>query len=203
LVGRARTAVFIPAPVGSFAADGPTWQAEWNRLCGVSDQTLWKRAATAWDVLSRPHRAAYARRREAEAILAKPGGRPAVTAVLRTAARQAARHVPLSSAITDLARRARIDLPDTESATASHETATVRAFGLTDRELAVLRLLADGRSNPEIGAALFISTKTVSVHVTSILRKLDVATRVQAATVAERGLLTPDPVVPKPRSVDG
>jgi len=61
---------------------------------------------------------------------------------------------------------------------------------LTERELDVLALLAQGRTNPEIGAALFMSSKTASVHVSNILRKLDVATRVQAAAVAERaGLL--------------
>jgi DNA-binding NarL/FixJ family response regulator len=65
-------------------------------------------------------------------------------------------------------------------------------LNLTDRELAVLRLLADGKTNAEIGAALFMSAKTASVHVTHILRKLGVTTRVQAAAVAERaGLLTP------------
>ena len=46
------------------------------------------------------------------------------------------------------------------------------AFGLTERELAVLRLLAEGKTNAEIGAALFISQKTASVHVTNIMRKL-------------------------------
>ncbi|HEY3141541.1 MAG TPA: LuxR C-terminal-related transcriptional regulator, partial [Acidimicrobiales bacterium] len=47
-----------------------------------------------------------------------------------------------------------------------------------------------GKTNPEIAAALFISPRTAGVHVTHILRKLDAATRVQAATVAERaGLL--------------
>jgi DNA-binding NarL/FixJ family response regulator len=54
----------------------------------------------------------------------------------------------------------------------------------------VLRLLATGRTNAQIGAELFISPKTASVHVTNILRKLGVTTRVQAAAVAERaGLL--------------
>jgi DNA-binding NarL/FixJ family response regulator len=57
---------------------------------------------------------------------------------------------------------------------------------LTDRELAVLKLLGQGKTNSEIGAALFISRKTASVHVTNILRKLGVGTRVQAAAVAER-----------------
>jgi len=63
-------------------------------------------------------------------------------------------------------------------------------YGLTGRELAVLRLLAAGRSNAQIGAELYISPSTASVHVSSILRKLGVSSRVQAAAVAERaGLL--------------
>jgi len=59
-------------------------------------------------------------------------------------------------------------------------------FGLTEREREVLSLLAAGRSNPEIGRALFISTKTVSVHVSNILAKLGVSGRVEAAAVAHR-----------------
>ena len=65
-------------------------------------------------------------------------------------------------------------------------------YRLTERELAVLRLLAVGRTNAQIGAELFISPKTASVHVTSILRKLGVAGRVQAAAVAERAGLLQD-----------
>jgi DNA-binding NarL/FixJ family response regulator len=61
---------------------------------------------------------------------------------------------------------------------------------LTERELSVLRLVAAGKTNAQIGTQLFISAKTASVHVTNILRKLDVGSRVQAAAVAERaGLL--------------
>jgi DNA-binding CsgD family transcriptional regulator len=59
-------------------------------------------------------------------------------------------------------------------------------FGLTTREREVLSLLAAGRSNPEIGQALFISTKTVSVHVSNILAKLGVSGRMEAAAVAHR-----------------
>ena len=59
-------------------------------------------------------------------------------------------------------------------------------YGLTERELLVLRLLAAGRSNSEIGADLFISRKTASVHVSNILRKLGVSNRAQAAALAER-----------------
>ena len=50
----------------------------------------------------------------------------------------------------------------------------------------MLALLADGRTNGEIAAELFISTKTASVHVSSILRKLGVSNRVEAAAIALR-----------------
>jgi DNA-binding NarL/FixJ family response regulator len=59
-------------------------------------------------------------------------------------------------------------------------------YGLTERELDVLRLLTHGRRNAEIGAELFISPRTAGVHVTNILRKLGVTNRIQAAALAER-----------------
>jgi DNA-binding CsgD family transcriptional regulator len=59
-------------------------------------------------------------------------------------------------------------------------------FGLTEREREVLALLAAGRSNPQIGRDLFISTKTASVHVSNILAKLGVTGRGEAAAVAHR-----------------
>ena len=54
------------------------------------------------------------------------------------------------------------------------------------REAEILALIAEGRSNGEIGKQLFISTKTVSVHVSNILAKLDAASRTEAAAVARR-----------------
>jgi DNA-binding CsgD family transcriptional regulator len=59
---------------------------------------------------------------------------------------------------------------------------------LTSRERQVLDLVAEGMSNREIGQRLFISTKTASVHVSAILRKLGATTRTQAAVMAERAL---------------
>ena len=55
---------------------------------------------------------------------------------------------------------------------------------LTPREIEVLRLVADGKTNSEIARDLFISTKTASVHVSHILAKLGVSSRVQAAGIA-------------------
>ena len=61
-----------------------------------------------------------------------------------------------------------------------------RAHGLTRRELDVLRLLAEGRSNPEIAAALYTSRATVETHVHHILAKFGVKTRAAAADRARR-----------------
>ena len=63
-------------------------------------------------------------------------------------------------------------------------------FGLSPREKEVLHLIAQGRTNREIGERLFISQKTVGVHVGNILAKLDVSGRVEAAAVAIRLSLT-------------
>jgi DNA-binding NarL/FixJ family response regulator len=68
-----------------------------------------------------------------------------------------------------------------------------QAVVLTPREREVLRLVARGRSNGEIGRELFISTKTASVHVSNILAKLGVNSRTEAAAVALRQMqLDPD-----------
>jgi DNA-binding CsgD family transcriptional regulator len=63
-------------------------------------------------------------------------------------------------------------------------------FGLSAREREVLVQIARGRTNREIGERLFISQKTVGVHVGNILSKLRVSGRVEAAAVAIRLGLT-------------
>jgi DNA-binding CsgD family transcriptional regulator/tetratricopeptide (TPR) repeat protein len=63
---------------------------------------------------------------------------------------------------------------------------------LTAREREVLALVAQGRSNREIGLVLFISPKTVSVHVSNLLAKLSAAGRTEAVAVARRRGLLPD-----------
>jgi Bacterial regulatory proteins, luxR family len=115
------------------------------------------------EALDYRHRAGYARWRQAEALLATPHSGRAAASVLSTAAELAVEHVPLMTAIQDLARRARIDLDAATPHVQPDEPRTSRAFGLTDRELDVLRLLGQGKTNPEIAAALFISPRTAGV----------------------------------------
>ena len=64
---------------------------------------------------------------------------------------------------------------------------------LTDRELEVLRLMATGKTNREVGGALFITEGTVKAHVNNILTKMGVRDRTQAVTTAlKRGLVQLD-----------
>ena len=63
---------------------------------------------------------------------------------------------------------------------------TDATLGLTGREVEVLRLVADGYTNGQIGQALYISRKTASVHVSNILRKLGASNRLQAANIITR-----------------
>ena len=182
--------------VATIPAWHATWDAERTRVAGPGDPGAWDGAAKAWQDLNCPHRAGYAWWRQAEAQL--DAGQPAAAAAgpLRAAAAAADGHAPLLAQIRTLAERARIPLHPAAAGEpeAPPPAQLLTRYGLTDRELTVLRLLAAGRTNPQIGAELYISASTASVHVSNILRKLGVSSRVQAAAIAERaGLLAPPP----------
>jgi DNA-binding CsgD family transcriptional regulator len=55
---------------------------------------------------------------------------------------------------------------------------------LTEAELGIVRLVAEGRSNPEIAERFYLTRRTVRAHVSSALRKLDLASRVELAAEA-------------------
>ena len=81
--------------------------------------------------------------------------------------------------------------PEAAGLVAARPGADVRGIGaLTGREREVLALVADGRSNREIARTLGVSEKTVKTHVSSVLAKLGVADRTQAALLAVRQQVT-------------
>jgi len=165
--------------------------AQWDRLQGRSDPERWATIADGWSRRGRPFDEALARFHVAEAQLGGVAGR---TAAARTAASEqltkasaiaaSLRAGPLLARTLDLARRARIDLGVDSAGGVPARSAPDALATLTSREMDVLDLLAAGRTNGEIGKALFISTKTASVHVSHILAKLGVSNRVEAAAVA-------------------
>ena len=90
-----------------------------------------------------------------------------------------------------LVERARLDLVSPDAGSPDGEQLD-EILGLTPREAEVLTLVARGYTNREIAATLFISVKTASVHVSHILRKLDVPNRREAAAIVHR-LAPPTP----------
>ena len=172
-------------------------EAELGRLRGASDAEAWAAMAEAWDALGRPYPAAYARYREAEAVLGARGGRKRAAAALSSVveATTALGAEPLRREAEALAQRARLTLaePPTEPVASSPDDAA--RLGLTAREVEVLVLVAAGRTNRQIGEELFISEKTAGVHVSNILGKLGVAGRGEAAAIAHAYGLTPQRAV--------
>ena len=168
----------------------PTWvalaEAEHARAVGGPDRTeRWTAALARCDEFGLAYHAAYARHRLAEALL-DDGSRDAVDALLR-AAHETALDLgaqPLLDDLVELARRARIDLGVEPAVNPAVNPAD--DLGLTPREVEVLALVAEGRTNREIATELYISDKTASVHVSNILRKLEVSNRGEAAALAHR-----------------
>jgi ATP/maltotriose-dependent transcriptional regulator MalT len=159
-------------------------------------RVAWDAAAQAWEAASQPYPLALALLQSAEAALSGGDHDGAAGRLSRASAlAEQLGAVPLRDDIALLARRARIWLGQGEGAgapaaaagPAGHDNLSQRErLGLTAREFEVLRLVAAGRSNPEIASELFISAKTASVHVSNILGKLGVASRGEAAATAHR-----------------
>ncbi len=200
LLDRIRSASSAPnvVPTPALAASTLTAQAEWSRVDAPSDPGRWASSAEAWEALSCPWPSAYARWRQAEALLAARAPRGAARTALVRAWTLARTHgaALLAAEIQALARRARIELPAAEPPLGQgaagqdgrprRRASVTDELGLTRRERDVLALIAEGRTDRQIAESLFISPRTVAMHVSSILAKLGVTNRGGAAAVAHR-----------------
>ncbi|MEU6376060.1 AAA family ATPase [Streptomyces sp. NPDC046909] len=168
--------------------EGQAWlaraEAEWARVVSGPDPAAWEKAVAAFD-FGDTYERARCQVRYAEALLAAE--RREEAAVEAGAARETAVRLGATLLLEEtdtLIRRGRLS------------AAPKNADGpspLTAREQDVLRLLALGRSNRQIGEELFISGKTASVHVSNILAKLGASSRTEAVAVAYReGLVAPE-----------
>jgi DNA-binding CsgD family transcriptional regulator len=175
-------ATFVPAVTFGYAA---LCEAELRR----GDPEPWQRAAEAWEALEHPYPAAYARWRQAEALLGRRRSREgAEVLVAAHAAAVELGAAPLAEELARLAGRARVELSHGEPPAESVDPGA--ALGLTRREREVLGLVAGGLTNREIAQTLFVTERTAGAHVSNILAKLHVRSRLEAATAAQRlGLL--------------
>ncbi|QAY71736.1 helix-turn-helix transcriptional regulator [Xylanimonas protaetiae] len=177
---------------GQLGPEGRAWllraDAELARLRAAAsgapaDPALWEATVREFGYGYR-YEEARSRFRWAQALHAVADGAAAAReAAVALAEADAMGAAPLAGAVREWARRARVVVPGTPRR--AHEAV------LTDREEEVLSLVAEGLSNRQIGERLFISTKTVSVHVSNLLAKLGVSGRAEAVDVAHRrGLLS-------------
>jgi DNA-binding NarL/FixJ family response regulator len=160
--------------------------AETARGLDSPDQAAgWHRAAQACQDAVLPWDEAYCRWREAEAALRDRATRQQGVAALREAHRLAIdlQALPILTQVETLARTARIPLGEPEP----RRNGDSDPFpGLTGREREILPHLVAGRTYAEIAKALVLSEKTVSVHVSNMLRKTGTANRVELAQLANR-----------------
>jgi DNA-binding CsgD family transcriptional regulator len=197
-VGRVRAAAEDGGPIeASWLACA---EAEQTRAAGEPDPAMYEASAATWEEVVRPYSATIMRWRAGEAYIAA-GDREGAAARLSEAHAVAQRLGAdwLRGEIENLAARARLSLGDEPAvAVAAAAEEPEDPFGLTPRERQVLALVAEGRTNREIGEVLFMAEKTASVHVSRILSKLDVRSRTEAAGVAHR--LGLDVALTAPRS---
>ena len=153
-------------------------RAHWLAGISVPEQAelveAWRATVAAFEAFPHVHELAWSRVRLAEILRA--GGDTAGARELADRAREAAKRLgarPLLDHLLTLG-----STPQRSAAGPSGE--------LTAREREILALVAAGRSNGEIGKQLFISTKTVSVHVSNILAKLGASGRTEAAAIGRR-----------------
>jgi DNA-binding CsgD family transcriptional regulator/tetratricopeptide (TPR) repeat protein len=151
--------------------------------------TAFARAAEAWDALPRPYDALLARQRRAHALVAA-GQRASGLALL----------AEVFTGLSNLGARPNVDRALANLQVHEPDASAPRGRGrpgygdrLSPRELEVVRLVIEGRTNPQIAETLVMSRQTVNSHVRSALRKLKVTSRVSLAVSAvELGLISDD-----------
>jgi DNA-binding NarL/FixJ family response regulator len=146
--------------------------------------------------LAQAHLLPYSSLRLAE-VLASDGDRPAALVQAEEARRRATEIGAglIVARVGELERRVGLPASGAASALATTPVRDNRVL-LTERERQVLALVEQGQSNRQVAQQLFISAKTASVHVSSILRKLGATSRTEAVFLAHQGEtaeLTPAP----------
>ena len=184
---------FVSAAYGTqLEALDALYAAEVGRALGTADASVrWGRAAELLDGVW-PWDAAYATYRAGEAVLLRGGAsRDEASALLRRAAALATElgAEPVLREVVELARSARVSLDAVRPAASRPRDA--RLPGLTAREREVLQHVVAGRTYGEIARALFVSEKTVSSHISNLLRKTGASNRVELARLARHATASP------------
>jgi DNA-binding CsgD family transcriptional regulator/tetratricopeptide (TPR) repeat protein len=166
----------------TLAALHRTARNELARVRGAADAEGWASAAGLWQANDRPREEAYCLLRQAEChAAARQRDRAAATAAAARAIAERLGAAPVLAEVDALIARTRLS-----AAPAPRVPVEDRPYGLTEREHEVLALLGTGATNRQIARRLFISERTVGVHVSRVLHKLQVTNRAQAAAVAAR-----------------
>ena len=176
-----------------FGPEGVAWvervHAEHLRLrwlAGVEEPAAaellaaWQRTVAAFEVLGHPFEVARSQARLASVLRAT--GRVDEARALSDAARATAVRLGAAPLLAELGAAAEVR---------PRQARDTAGSALTTREVEILALVAEGRSNADIARQLFISAKTVSVHVSNILAKLSAGGRTEAAAIARRDGLLP------------
>jgi DNA-binding CsgD family transcriptional regulator len=161
-------------------ANHRTARNELGRALGTVTADDWADAVRLWQAAERPREEAYCLLREAECHAG--GKRRDRAAAAARAAREIADRIgatPLVADVDVFVARTRLS-----AAPVPRTPVEDRPYGLTDREHEVLALLGTGATNRQIARKLFISERTVGVHVSRVLHKLQVTNRAQAAALA-------------------
>ncbi|WP_179774535.1 helix-turn-helix transcriptional regulator [Amycolatopsis endophytica] len=162
-------------------------EASASGLDGLPDPSLWARAVEGFGY-GAVYEQAICRWHHAQSLLATQENADLAAKEL-VAAHEVADRLDaafLRDAVRELARRARVEIPGVTPKPLARPTIDP----LTERERAVLERVALGRTNKQVGEELYISEKTVSVHLSRVMAKLGASRRAEAVAIAyDRGLL--------------